>query len=354
MEAVKKVKGQSGFVISLIAVILGMLVGAVIMLISGFNPIDAYSALWNGIFGSPYRFGETLRQVTPLIFTGLSVAFAFRTGLFNIGAEGQFVIGSLCALLVGIVSPLPAFLTVVLALIAGALGGAIWGFLPGLLKARFKVHEVITTIMLNYIGLYLTMYIVRTFYRDGDFSKPVQDGVTLKAAWLTQIFPGSRIHLGIFVAIIAAYLVYLLLWKTTLGFELRSVGFSPSASEYAGMSVPRNIIASMMLSGALAGLGGAVELLGVYGYIALESSSPGYGFDGIAVALIGSNTPIGVLLGGFLFGALTFGSTLIERAADVPTEIVRIIIALIIFFVAANGIVRGVLGAFTRRKKEGL
>ena len=347
---------KDSFIIPLMAIVLGLIFGALIMLIGGYNPIVAYSALLNKVFGSTYNFGETIRQITPLIFTGLSVAFAFRTGLFNIGAEGQFVMGSLGAVIIGTQFSLPWYIHAPFAILVGALFGGLWGFIAGYLKAKRGVHEVISTIMLNYIALYLTNYIVSNFLRSpgqqrSDF---VHDSALITMQWLRPLFDNARIHWGTIIGIFAVIIFYIILWKTKQGYELRSVGFNPHASEYAGISVKTNIIKAMIISGIFAGLGGAVEVLGVFKYQAIQASLPGYGFDGIAVALIGGNTAIGVILAAILFGMLKFGAAGMKYAAGVPIEVVEIVIASVIFFVAASGIVKYLIKPFRRKKKKEL
>lgn len=337
-----------------VSVVLGLAAGALLMLAGGYDPVAAYSALYEGVFGNLYNMGETIRQITPLIFTGLSVAFAFRTGLFNIGAEGQFLVGSLAAVWVGAAIDAPAGVHVLLALLAGGLAGALWGAVPGYLKAKRGVHEVITTIMMNWIALYLTNYLIRAYLKaDAERSVEIRPTASLQADWLSAWFDDARIHLGIVLALLALAAYYVVLWKTRWGFELRAVGLNPSAAEYAGMDVSRSIVSAMMASGLLAGLGGAAEALGVYGYMAISAIFPGYGYDGIAVALLGANTPLGILLGAMLFGALNYGANTMQRLADVPIELIRVVIALVIFFVAASGIVRSLIGLFRRTKGKG-
>jgi len=340
--------------IPLMAILMGLLFGALIMLTGGYNPIIAYAALFKKVFGDLYNFGETIRQITPLIFTGLSVAFAFRTGLFNIGAEGQFIMGALGAAYVGTQFSLPWFIHAPLALIVGALMGGLWGSIAGYLKAKRGVHEVITTIMLNWIALYLSNYVVSHFLRapGQQRSEMIQPTASITINWLSEAFGYARLHWGTFVALLAAFVFYIILWKTKQGFELRAVGFNPHASEYAGMNVSKNIINAMLIGGIFAGIGGAVEVLGVFKYQTIAAAFPGYGFDGIAVALIGANTPIGVILAAILFGVLTYGAPGMKLGAGVPIEVIRVVIASVIFFVAASGIVTFVLSLFKRKKKE--
>ncbi|WP_226665599.1 ABC transporter permease [Metabacillus litoralis] len=337
--------------IPIIAVILGLIFGAIIMLVSGYDPIAGYSALWYGIFGESYYIGETIRQLTPYILTGLAVAFAFRTGLFNIGVEGQVIVGWLAAVWVGVAFELPAIIHIPLAIIAAALAGAFWGFIPGFLKARFKVHEVIVTIMMNYIALHVTNALIRNVMTDNaDKSDKIFPTASLRSEFFENITDYSRMHYGIFIALIAAFIMWFLLERTTKGYELRAVGFNHDAAHYSGMNVNRNIILSMVISGAFAGVAGAMEGLGTFEYVSVKGGFTGIGFDGIAVALIGGNAAIGIILAAALFGGLKVGALNMPSEAGVPNELVEIIIALIIFFVASSYFIRWILLRF---KKEG-
>ncbi|WP_181348645.1 ABC transporter permease [Thalassobacillus sp. CUG 92003] len=337
--------------IPIISVILGLLSGAFIMLIFGYNPIQGYAALWNGAFGDLYFLGETIRQVTPYILSGLAVAFAFRTGLFNIGVEGQVFMGWLASVWVGVSFEAPMIIHLPLAILAAALAGAAWGFVPGLLKAKLGVHEVIVTIMMNYIALYSANAIVRHVITDNaDKTEQVAPTASLGSEWLEQLTYFSRLHYGFVVALFGALIMWFLLNKTVRGFELRSVGFNKDASHYAGMNVSRNIILSMVISGAFAGLAGAMEGIGTFGYYSVKSGFTNIGFDGIAVALLGGNAAIGVIFAAFLFGTLKIGALNMPTQAGVPTELVEIVIALIIFFVASSYMIRWLILRF---KKEG-
>ncbi|WP_371925011.1 ABC transporter permease [Halobacillus sp. A1] len=337
--------------IPIISVILGLLSGAVIMLIFGYNPIAGYGALWEGAFGDSYFFGETIRMVTPYILSGLAVAFALRTGLLNIGVEGQVFVGWLASVWVGVAFDLPMAIHLPLAIIAAAAAGAFWGFIPGILKAKLGVHEVIVTIMMNYIALYTTNAIVRHVITDGeDQTENIADSASLASTWLAEMTFYSRMHYGILIALFMALVMWFILNKTSRGFELRSVGYNPFASNYAGMSVSKNIILAMMISGAFAGLAGAMEGLGTYGYLASKSGFTNIGFEGIAVALLGANAALGVVLAAFLFGILKIGALNMPTVAGVPTELVEIVIALIIFFVASSYMIRWFILRF---KKEG-
>ncbi len=345
---------KDSFLVPVVAILLGLLTGALAMLIGGFDPILAYQSLVERVFGSLYNFGETIRQITPLIFTGLSVAFAFRTGLFNIGAEGQFMMGMLASVCVGVMFDLPPWLHAPLALLAGGIVGGLWGAIAGYLKSARGVHEVITTIMLNWVALYFSNYILARFLvpEGQQRSQDIKQSASISIDWLSQMFDSARLHWGTLLALIAAVVFYVILWKTRMGFELRAVGFNPHASEYAGMNVNKNVMNAMFIGGVFAGLGGACEVLGVFHYQAIMPAMPGYGFDGIAVALIGGNTPLGVVLGAFLFGSLTYGASGMKFGAGVPVELIRVVIASVIFFVAAHGIVRFLLKPLLAKKKE--
>jgi simple sugar transport system permease protein len=354
VNKVVQVFTKDSFLVPLAAILLGLLTGAIVMLAGGFDPLLAYQSLFEKVFGDSYNFGETIRQITPLIFTGLSVAFAFRTGLFNIGAEGQFIIGMLAACYVGVAVDLPGYLHAPLAILAGGLAGGLWGAFAGYLKAARGVHEVITTIMLNWIALYFANYILAAFLVPSgqQRSENIKESAVITIGWLSEMYGGARLHWGTILALIAAVVFFVVLWKTKAGYELRAVGLNPHASEYAGMNVNRNVVNAMFIGGLFAGIGGACETLGVFHYQAIMSAMPGYGFDGIAVALIGGNTPFGVVLGAILFGILTFGAAGMKFGAGVPVELIRVVIASVIFFVAAHGIVRYLLKPVLRKKKE--
>lgn len=342
----------NAFLVPVIAVVLGILFGALLMLLMGYDPILGYNLIFQGIFGSEYFFGETLRAVTPLIFAGLAVAFAFRTGLFNIGVEGQFIIGQSTAAWVGMSWDLPPGLHALAAVLMAMIASGLYAGIAGWLKARLGVHEVITTIMLNYIALFSANYLIRNFLKgQGERSADILPSASLTSEFLRTLFDGARVNWGLIIALLLAFLVWFLLWKTTRGYELRAVGFNPHASEYAGMNVKQNIVLSMVISGMLAGAGGAADTLGVYGYMNISAGFTGIGFDGIAVALIGTNHPFGVVLGALLFGGLSFGADNMQRVEGIPTESIRIVISMIIYFVAASAIVQTVLG-YLRRRRE--
>jgi ABC-type uncharacterized transport system permease subunit len=327
----------------LLAFIFALIVGVVMILWADKDPFKAYGALLAGSLGSLQGISETLVIATPLILTGLAIAFAFRCGLFNIGAEGQFIMGQMGAAWAGFTfKGLPMIVHMPLTLLCGTLSGALWASVPGFLKAKRGVHEVINSIMMNYIALYLTHNLV-----NGVLMAPGQIPVTPTIAesaklhrFLTFINPTFRVNLGLVVALLAAWIIYVLLWKTTTGYEIRAVGINPHAARYAGINVPKSILLAMVISGALAGTSGAVHVMGIQHKFVDVFNFIGYGFDGMAVALLGNNHPVGVIIGALLFGALSAGAARMQLVAGVPKHIVTIIQAFIIFFVAAEMIIK--------------
>lgn len=354
MNKLKKIFATDSYIVPLVAIVLGFLIGAIVMLIGGYDPLAAYSALFQRVFGDMYNFGEAIREMTPLMLTGLAVAFAFRSGMFNIGADGQVLIGMTAASVIGIkLAGLPSFLLVPLAVIVAGLCGGLWAGFAGYLKAKRGINEVITTIMLNWIALFFANYIVRHFLLIPGQNRSEDIPASMSMTFLNGIFNNARLHWGTVIALAAAVFFYVFLWKTKQGYEMRAVGLNPNAAEYAGMNVGRNVVKAMFISGVFAGLAGAGEVLGVFHYQSVFAASPGYGFDGIAVALLGLTHPFGVILAAILYGTLTYGAAGMSFAADVPPELIRIVIGSIIFFIAAQGIVRGILKPFyIKRKKE--
>ena len=333
-----KVRVKKDFFMSLFAVLLGMLAGAVLMMVTGNNPLEGFYYLFRGGMMNIERIGNTLATATPLIFAGLSVAFAFKTGLFNIGGAGQMLIGGLCATAIGLTFdwPKPILLTAIV--FAALIGGALWASLPGLLKAKFNVHEVVATIMMNWIAYWTVFYIVPLYFK-GPFleteSQRIPDAASLKVPWLTDLFNGSYINLGIFIAIIFVVIIAYILERTTLGYELKAVGYNRDAAEAAGISVNRNIVLSMAIAGALAGLGGATFYVGFASNMQI-GVLPSQGFDGIAVALLGANSPWGVFVAALFFGLLHTGKGFMNAMTAIPPEIADTIIATIIYFAATS------------------
>lgn len=323
---------------SLLAVLLGLLAGALLMAVTGHNPFTGYQFLIEGGLKNPERIGNTLATATPLILTGLSVAFAFRTGLFNIGVAGQMLFGGFCASAVGLTVDLPRALLLLLMVLAGIAGGALWALIPGLLKARFNVHEVVSTIMMNWIAYWTVYYAVPAYFK-GDYleteSKKLPDAATLREPFLSDMFGGSYLNHGFFLAILTVAVVAFVINKTTLGYELKAVGFNRHAAEYAGIAVKRSIILSMFISGGIAGLGGVAQYVGNASSIQI-GILPTQGFDGIAVALLGANTPLGVLASAIFFGLLYSGRGFMNAMTEIPPEIADSIIAIIIYFAATS------------------
>jgi len=292
-------------------------------------------------------------KATPLILTGLSVAFAFKTGLFNIGAEGQYIMGALTAATLGYVLHIPWFLAIPFVIISSMLVGGLWGGIAGYFKSRFGVNEVISTIMLNWTAFYFSNFMTTIPLLDKDGSEATFDilessQIMYKADWMSNIigengvqwirstFGGAaKLNLGIFIAAIAVIAIYLYLYRTVQGYELRAVGFNKDAAEYGGINVKKNMIKSMFISGSLAGLAGAVQIMGVSLHVSKLAITENFGFNGIAVALIGNSSPIGVFFSAFLFGGLQYGGT---KMKGVPTEVVNIVIGSIIFMIAMGNI----------------
>lgn len=332
----------------LIAVVCAFLIGGIVVLLIGDSPLQTYRLLIGSAFSWPDGIGYTLFYATPLIFTGLAVAVAFRCGLLNIGAEGQLYVAAFATAYAGIeLAGLPAFVLLPLCCMVAVAAGAIWGGIPGWLKARFGSHEVINTIMLNFVAIALVSYFTQYHYKiPGDAilqTAPIGGGAHL--ARLGRLIPGlpERIplNLSFILAIIACGLVYVFLWKTKWGYELRATGQNPSAAEYGGVSIRKQIMLAMAISGGLAGMVGINEVLG-YRYRYYDGFSDNYGFTGIAVALLGRNHPAGVFAAALLFAVLQRGSLPVDAFTQhVSKDIVQILQALVILFVAAEAMFRG-------------
>jgi simple sugar transport system permease protein len=334
---------------------IGLLVGSVILTVTGFNPIEAYGALFNGVFGTGKTRMYAVQYATPIIFTGLSVTFAFKTGLFNIGAEGQYIMGGLIAFTVSVTLHMPSGLHGAVAVLAGGLAGAVWGAVAGLLKAYKGIHEVIVTIMLNWVAFYFSNFVVMM----PAFKKPnstasvdVGESARIYTDAFKENFGAVKIHWGMLLAVFAVICCSVILNKTTLGFRLRAVGFNRNAAEYGGVNVGRSIAVSMGISGLLAGLGGAVQTLGVVGRLTQLGAQEGYGFDGISVSMIGGISPIGALFAGLFYGGMKYGGSKLNTIGA-PSELVNVIIGVIIYSIAIMGAFRAVV-RFIRAKREGM
>jgi len=337
----------------LIAVLAAFVVGGVVVWLIGDSPFETYRLLIGSAFSWPDGIGYTLFYATPLIFTGLAVAVAFRCGLLNIGAEGQLYIGAFAAAWIGIkLAGASGWILLPLCCLAAILAGAFWGAIPGVLKARFGSHEVINTIMLNFIAVALVSYFTQYHYKvPGD---PIMETSTIgpgaHIARLGRFIPGlpERIplNLAFILALICCVLVYVLLWKTKWGYEIRATGANPSAAEYGGISIRKQIILAMAISGSLAGMVGINEVLG-YRYRYYDGFSANYGFVGIAVALLGRNHPVGVFLAAILFAILLRGGIFVDAyTVHVSKDIVDMLQGIVIVFVAAEAVFRGPLKKF--------
>lgn len=350
------VAGAAGPVSSIGAIIIGLLVGFIVLIIS--NPSKAFEGLgWilGGGIQSSADFGNVLYFATPIIMTGLSVSFAFRTSLFNIGASGQFIMGALGAVFVGVYGTGLGSFQWIAALLAAMVMGALWAAIPGILQAYRNVNVVISCIMTNYIGTYLVNLLVKTYLLNtmaGDRSLPVADTANIPKAGLDNLFPGSLAGGGIIIAIIMAVVIYIILSKTTFGYELKACGFNRHASRYAGIDEKKCIVLSMLISGALAGIGGGLMYLAGSGkYILVEDVIAPEGFTGISVALLGMSHPIGTLFAGLLIGYITVGGSYMQLSGYVP-EIIDIITAVIIYFAAFALVLKSVL-QYIRLKRGG-
>ncbi len=328
-------------IVPVASVVVALAIGAVIIVVSGANPLVAYSALFEGGLGSSRAIGRTLEKATPLIFGGLAVALAFKCGLFNIGAQGQLLLGAVFAAFIGFsLQGLPAVVHVPLALLAGAIMGAAWAAIAGSLKAFTGAHEVITTIMLNFVAFNLTDWLANGPWKDRSPGNIVaRTPAVAPEARLPDI---AGVPLGILLAVLAAFAVWWLIWRTTIGFELRTVGQNASAAKYAGISVRRMMVLAMVISGFLAGLGGAIETLGVVGRFQ-PGFNVGLGFQAITIALLARTNPIAVIPASLLIGLMQAGAGRMQFNSGVASEIIDVIQALILFFVAAESIIRWVL-----------
>jgi len=332
--------------VPLLAILTAMVVGGVIIAMVGGNPFAAYLGLAQGAFGSFKALSETAVWASPYIFAGLAVALAFKGGLFNIGAEGQLALGAVTSAWVGYALPdmlgitLPPILHISLTIGAGILAGALWAAIPGALKAYTGGHEVINTIMMNYIALNMVSFLLNGPMKDRTPGNVIARTPEIaESARIPIIFEGLRVHWGFVLALFIAFLAWWLLWKTTVGFEIRTVGMNPDAAKYAGINVKRTIVLTMALSGLLAGMAGAIEVTGL-NYRHELGFSIGYGFDAIAIALLGKTHPLGVVLAAILFAGMRNGGTRMQFLTQIPVDIISVIQALILLFVAADAIIR--------------
>ncbi|MGB7115494.1 MAG: ABC transporter permease [Anaerolineales bacterium] len=326
------------------ATLAALAVGAVVLVFLGVNPFQAYGALLEGAFGSPNAMAETLVKATPLLLVGLGICIAFRGNVINIGGEGQMIIGAIFATILGLAfTGLPGWLMIPLAMLMGFVGGAFWGAIPGFLKAYFNVNEILSTIMMNAIAVQIMNFLLRGPMIDPAqlelASKIPQTARLLEAFRLPRLAP-TRLHLGFLFAVILAFLVYIFLWKTTLGYRIRAVGQSHHAARYAGINVKKNIVLALLLSGAFAGLAGAIQVYGVNYRMITDGSASGFtgsaGFNGIVAALFGQLHPIGTIPASIFFGALLVGANKMQRIMQVPSALITTLNGLVVIFVVSS------------------
>ena len=338
------------------ATLAALILGAIMLLFLKVNPVEAYKALWDGAFGNSNAFAETLVKATPLLLIAIGICISFRGDVINIGGEGQMIVGAIFATWVGLTfTDLPGWLAITFAMLAGFLGGAIWGGIPGFLKAYFRVNEILSTVMMNAIAVQMMNFLLR-----GPMIDPAQAEVASKIPQtarlidtfqLPRLIP-TRLHLGALIAVILAIVVYIILWRTTLGYRIRAVGQNPHASRYAGIKIQRYMVLALLLSGAFAGLAGAVQVYGVNYRMITDGSASGFtgsaGFNGIVAALFGQLHPIISIPASILFGALLVGANKMQRVVQVPSALVIALNGLVVVFVVSSEIWR------RRRQKQRL
>lgn len=342
-QTLARLDGLRTFLLACAAVGLALAVTGVLILIAGKNPVIAYWAMIKGAVGTADRLAFALNKSTPYILAGVGVALCFRAKVINIGAEGQIAVGGIAAAFVALYVKLPSMPLIALALIAGAIAGAAWSALAAFIRLKRGVHEVLCTLLLNFVGVLMVSEAL-----NGDMGEPgagfPQSPLFERAAWLPKLLRGTELHIGILFVIAAAIAGHVLLWRTTFGFRLRVLGASPQAANYVGISAPRCILGVMVVAGALAGLAGGIEVLGVH-YRLIENFSTGFGFNAVAVALIASVNPIAVLPAGLFFGFLEAGALAMQREVGVPSSLVFVIQGLTMVFVLCA------IGVGARRQK---
>ena len=355
--------------ITLCAIICGFIVVAVILACTGYQPLEAFSILFQGIFSKPKYIVNVIVKATPIILTGLSVVFAFKVGLFNIGAEGEYIIGTIVATVVGILVDLPFILLFPLIVLSGVAAGALYGALIGFLKAKFGIHEVITGIMLNWIAFYGSNFIVtldRFHKPDSSFTYDInQSGMDIIYQWknteagkeavrqnplLLETVGKTDLNIGILLAVLTAIVIFIILKKTTKGYTLRSVGMNKEAARCAGIHVEKNMIHAMMIAGAVAGAAGALTVTGVSHNLMTLAVTENYGFNGLSVAMLSGNSPIGTIFAGLLFAGLSYGGGSIQSSIGAPSKIINIMIGTIVFFVAIANLFPMIVGKIAGRE----
>lgn len=319
-----------------------LVIGAVMLIILKANPLEAYAALINGAFGNVYGLTQSVVKATPLLLVGLGICIAFRASVINIGAEGQIIAGALIATWFPLAfREWPGWILIPVTLLLGFLAGAVWGFIPGILKARLKVNEILSTVMMNAIALQLMNLLIRSVLMD---PAGITAGTYLaqserlpEQVWLPKLVPQTQLHAGAIIAVFLAVVVYIFLWRTTIGYRIRSVGLNPDASRFSGINVPYYQALSLTLAGGFAGIAGVVEVIGVQHRL-LEGITSGYGFSGIVAALFGGLHPLGAIPASLLFGSLLVGADKMQRAVQVPSSLIDTILGLIVLFVVGSSL----------------
>jgi general nucleoside transport system permease protein len=322
--------------LSILSVLFAFLIGAVLIAFAGLNPWNAYGFMLRGTFGNLYGFGETLTRFVPMALAGMGFSIAYKSGFFNVGGEGQLYMGAIGALLTAVyLQGLPPLLHVTLAMLAGFVFGALWALIAGVMKITIGANELITTMMLNYIAILLSEYLIKGPLKDPNVFEYISYEVPVSAQ-LPFILPGTRLHFGIVVALLAAIAMYFFMWRTPIGYQLRTIGANAKAAAYAGMNLLSATIIAVIAAGGLAGLGGAAELLGIQ-RIMVSNFSPGFGFDGIGVAVMGRHNPAGIVLSTLLFAIVRVGAGAMQRGMGVPFPLLSVIEGLVILMVISSG-----------------
>ncbi|MEI6876977.1 MAG: ABC transporter permease [Spirochaetota bacterium] len=330
------------FLLPVLGVLAALVLAAVMLLLLKVDPLAAYSSLVQGALGSTFGLTQTLVKATPLLLVGLGICIAFRANVINIGAEGQIIMGALAGAALPLALPgFPGWVLIPASCLAGFLAGAFWGFIPGILKARLRVNEILSTIMMNAIALQFMNLLLQGPLMDPEGVKRgtflAQSARLPEAVWLQRLVPQTLLHSGALIALALALVVYIFLWRTTIGYEIRAVGMNPDAARYAGIDVRRNMALSLTLAGGFAGIAGAIEVIGVQHRL-MEGLTSGYGFTGIVAALLGGLHPIGLLPASIFFGGLLVGADKMQRAMQVPSSLVTAILGLIVLFVSGASI----------------
>lgn len=357
---------------SILAIVVGFIIAAIVLAAAGYAPGPSFAAMFNGMIGRPKYISNVIIKATPIILTGTAVAFAFKTGLFNIGAEGQYILGTICAVIVGVTFNLPPLLQIPLVILAGTLGGALGGTAVGWLKARFGINEVITSIMFNWISLYLCNFVVntQTFHQPESTStfpvnpssytmilpqwKLSEEGLNALSGtpWLYEVLVKTDVNIGILIAVATAILIAVLLKRTKIGYEMCAVGLNREAAQFAGINVNRNIVTCMLISGALCGLAGALSVTGLEPHnISTLAAFENNGFNGLSVAFIAGSSPIGCIFAGLLFSGLIYGGQSVQQVMGAPSDIINIMIGTIVFLMALSQIVPMIADRLERKSK---